>query len=298
MEPFAASGSSASMPNKLQQGIRRHPLFFYFFIAYAFSWIISIPFILSEWGILHGDFQLAFVLKGFGPFLAAYLITRVLEGKEGVKRLRQQIRDWKKSWLWYILVLIGIPLLLILGILVQPRATTNFLGLKPLLLVSYFFTYIAVFFGGGPLGEEPGWRGFALPRLQQKYGPLWGTLLLGMFWACWHLPDFLTSAQGGGPGTGMAAFLQNFPIFLLLVLAFAVLLTWIYNHNHGSIFMTLLAHASINTPQVVLVPLFPAVGTTSLNLAALIGFGIPALLIILLTRGRLGYPPETAPVQG
>jgi len=83
--------------------------------------------------------------------------------------------------------------------------------------------------------------------------------------------------------------LHNFPIFLLLVIAFAFLLTWIYNRNHGSIFMTMLAHASINTPQVVLIPLFPAVGVTSLNLAALIGYGIMALLLIALTRGRLGY---------
>ena len=146
-------------------------------------------------------------------------MTRLLEGKEGVKRLRQKIMDWKKSWLWYVLVLIAIPVLLIIGIVLQPGTTKNFLGLNPLLLASYFFTYIAVFFVGGPLGEEPGWRGFALPRLQQKYGPFWATLLLGVLWTCWHLPDFLTSAQGGGPGTGMAAFLYNFPIFLMLVMA-------------------------------------------------------------------------------
>lgn len=286
------SNQSTSSSRNLQKIMQQHPLFFFFFITYAFSWIVSIPFILSEWGILHGNFQLVFVLKGFGPFLTALLMTRIIDGKEGVKRLRQQIRDWKKSWLWYVLVLIAFPLLLIIGIVLQPGATTNFLGLKPLLLVSYFFTYIAVFFGGGPLGEEPGWRGFALPRMQQKHGPLWGTLLLGVLWTCWHLPDFLTSAQGGGPGTGMAAFLRNFPIFLLIVLAFAVLLTWIYNRNHGSVFMAMLAHASINTPQVVIMPLFPAVGITSLNLAALIGCGVPALLIILLTRGRLGYQPD------
>jgi len=272
--------------------LRKHPLFFFFFITYAFSWIVSIPYILSEWGILRGNFQLAFVLKGFGPFLTALLMTQILEGKEGIKRLRQKIKDWKKSWFWYILVLLTIPLLLIFGIVLQPGATKYFAGVKPLILVSYFFTYIAVFFGGGPLGEEPGWRGFALPRLQQKYGPFWATLLLGVLWTCWHLPDFLTSAQGGGPGTGMATFLQNFPIFLLIVLALSVLFTWIYNRNHGSIFMTLLAHTSINTTQVVIMPLFPAVGIASLDLAALIGFGVPSLLLILLTRGRLGYTAE------
>ena len=144
-------------------------------------------------------------------------------------------------------------------------------------------------FGGGPLGEEPGWRGFALPRLQHNNGPLWGTLILGLLWTCWHLPDFLTSAQGGGPGTGFNSFLINFPIFLVLVMSLAIILTWIFNNTRGSIFIALLAHASVNTPQVVLVPLFPAVDTASLNLAAVIGFGIPALLILILTRGRIGY---------
>jgi uncharacterized membrane protein len=116
-----------------------------------------------------------------------------------------------------------------------------------------------------------------------------GTLLLGVLWTGWHLPDFLTTAQGGGPGTGFSTFLSNFPIFFLLIMALAIIFTWIFNHTQGSIFIALLAHASVNTPQVVLVPLFPSLNTTTLNLAALIGFGVPALLILLFTRGKLGY---------
>lgn len=69
----------------------------------------------------------------------------------------------------------------------------------------------------------------------------------------------------------------------------AILLTWVYNRSKGSVFISALAHASVNTPQVVLVPLFLAVDTTSLNMAALIGFGVTAILILILTRGRLGY---------
>jgi uncharacterized protein len=60
---------------------------------------------------------------------------------------------------------------------------------------------VAVFLLGGPLGEEPGWRGFVLPRLQPRFGPLGGTLLLGFLWGCWHLPEFLTPIEHGGPGT-------------------------------------------------------------------------------------------------
>jgi uncharacterized protein len=274
--------------------MRKHPLIAFFVLAYVFSWIVSIPFILSEWGILHGDFRFIFVIKSFGPFVAAYVLTGIIEGKEGVIRLRKSIKNWHAKLWWYLFALAGIPALLILGIIIQPGVLTNFQGLKPLLFASYPLTFIAVFFGGGPLGEEPGWRGFALPRMQLSYGPLKGTLLLGMLWGFWHLPDFLTSAQGGGPGTSLGNFLINFPVFIFLVLSLAIILTWIYNHTRGNVFISLLAHASVNTPQVVLVPLFVGITTTSLNLAALIGFGLTALFIIFLTRGHLSYGGENS----
>lgn len=283
---------STSTLQNLQQVMRRHPLFFFFLIAYAGTWIMVIPYILAEWGILHGDFRIVFAIKPFvGPFLAAFVMTGIIEGKEGVRRLQQRIKQKHAGWGWYVLILLGIPALILIGIIIQPGALASFQGFQPLLLVSYPLTYIAVFFAGGPMGEEPGWRGFALPRMQSRYGALRGTLLLGVLWTFWHLPDFLTPAQGGGPGTGFETFLVNFPLFLGLAIALAILLTWIYNHTQGSLLISILAHASVNTPQVVWVPLFPAIGVTSLNLAALIGFGVPALLIVILTRGQLGYQP-------
>lgn len=281
----------STSPQKLKEFILHHPLISFFLMAYGFSWILSIPFILSEWNFLHGNYQILFVLKSFGPFLAAYFITGILDGKAGMLRLRQRITQKQAGWQWYLLILLGIPLLILVGIIIQPGTMAGFQGFKLTLLASYPLTFITVLFAGGPLGEEPGWRGFALPRLQHNNGPFRGTLLLGFLWTCWHLPDFLTSAQGGGPGIGFDKFLINFPIFLVLIISIAIILTWIFNHTRESIFIALLAHASVNTPQVVLVPLFPAVDTASLNLAALIAFGIPALLILILTRGQLGYQP-------
>jgi membrane protease YdiL (CAAX protease family) len=274
--------------------MRKHPLFFFFLISYAFSWITVIPFLLAEWGVLSGDYLLAFIVKSFGPFLAAYVMIRVTEGREGLDRFRSSFRQLRAGWGWYLFILLGIPGLIVLGIVLQPGTLAGFQGIKTGLLVVYLVNFIVVFFGGGPLGEEPGWRGFALPHMQKRYGPLWGTLLLGVLWTFWHLPDFLSpSAQGGGPGTGLATFLTNFPIFMLMVIALAVLFTWIYNQTRGSIFLAILAHASINTPQLALVPLFPAVSFTHLNLALLIAFGLPALLIVILTRGQLGYRAGT-----
>jgi membrane protease YdiL (CAAX protease family) len=276
--------------------MRQHPLFSFFFMAYAFTWIIFIPYVLSQWDILPntGIYVIFHVLHTFGPTLAAIIMINIIEGKAGILRLRQRIRQWRAPWQWYLFILVGIPVLIVLGIIIQPGALASFQGVSALLLVSYPLTFVAVWFGGGPLGEEIGWRGFALPRMQPRYGPLWGTLLLGVLWAFWHLEDFLTPGQGGGPGAGLAAFLRIFPMFLLEVIALAIILTWVFNHTRGSIFISITAHASVNTPEVVLVPLFLAVDYTSLILAGLIGFGVTALLIVILTRGRLGYDPGQA----
>lgn len=284
--------STDSQAGGLRQAVQRRPLLFFFLLAYAVSWVLSIPFILGDWGLLQGDMRPVFALKSFGPFIAAYGMVWAVEGKPGVQRFRARFRQAKAGVWWYLFIFIGIPALFMLALLLQPGATQGYVGFTPAAAVTYVVSYIIVFFGGGPLGEEPGWRGFALPRMQHRFGPLVGTLLLGLIWTCWHLPDFLTSAQGGGPGTGLAEFLVNFPIFLLLVLSLAVLLTWVYNHTQGSILLAILAHTSVNVVQVALVPLFPAVTITMLNTAALVGFGIPALLILAFTRGRLGYTPD------
>lgn len=263
-------------------------------MAYAFSWITLIPYILSVWGILPKFFSFTFYLNTFlGPTLAAFIMTSITEGKAGVLRLLRRYIQWRAGWQWYLFILLGIPALLVLGIMVLPGALASFHGLPPLFLVKYAVSFVLILILGGALGEEPGWRGFALPRMQPRYGPLWGTLLLGVLWACWHLPHFLTPAQGGGPGTSFATFLTNFPIFLCSVILLAIIFTWVFNHTRGSLFIAILLHASIDTSSG-LVPLFPApimTIMTGTNLAALIGFGVPALLIVILTRGRLGYQP-------
>ena len=261
-------------------------------MAYGFSWVLSIPAILSQWGVLpSATFVVFFTLKSFGPFIAAYLMTSMIEGREGVLRLRRSLRQVRAGWQWYVFILIGIPAVLLLGIVVLPGVPASFQGFPPHFLVIYVVSFILIFFGGGPLGEEPGWRGFALPRMQPRYGPLWGTLLLGVLWAFWHLPDFLTMAQRGGPGTDFTTLLIiNFPIFFLMVMAMAVIFTWVYNHTRGSVFIAILLHASINAFGVA-AALFKAPIVTSTDLAICIGVVAPALLILLLTRGRLGCRP-------
>jgi membrane protease YdiL (CAAX protease family) len=290
MRTSTLSGQSSILEN-LKQVMRRHPLFFFFLLAYAFSWIMTLPYILAQWGILHGDLRIAFAVKSFGPFLAAFLMTGITEGKAGVLRLRQSCMQWRAGWWWYLFILLGIPAFYLLGILVLPGASASFQGFPPHFAIVYLVNFVLIFFAGGPLGEEPGWRGFALPRMQPRYGALKGTLLLGVLWACWHLPDFLTDAQRSGPGTDFATlFTINFPIFFIMVIALAVLFTWVFNHTGSNVFMAILLHASINTFGIVQ-SLFTAPSVTNTDLFMCITTVVLAVLIIILTRGRLGYQP-------
>jgi membrane protease YdiL (CAAX protease family) len=274
----------------LKQIMRQHPLLFYFLLAYAISWIVFIPYVLAEWGTVPGTYGILFyILHTFGPALAATIMTAVIAGKTGLQDLRRRIWQWRAPWQWYLFMLLGIPALILLGILLQPGALAGFHDLTPIILVSYPFAFVLTFFGGGPLGEEIGWRGFALPRMQKQYGPLWGTLLLGFLWSCWHLSDFLTASKGGGQGTGWTTFLTNFPVFTLAVISLAVIMTWIYNHTGGSIFTAIVAHTGVNIVEVLLIPRYLTLDEISLHRALLTGFGVLALLLLILTRGRLGY---------
>jgi membrane protease YdiL (CAAX protease family) len=273
--------------------IRKHPLVSFTVIAYAFSWIFSIPFILSEWGYLPSAqyFNLFFIVKSFGPALSAFILTRTLEGDAGWQNLKDRVRLWRVGWKWYAFILLGIPVVMVLGILALPGALASFQGLSPTFWVGYPITFILIFFGGGPLGEEPGWRGFVLPRLQSRFGALRATLILGVIWTFWHLPDFLTSAQRGGPGAGLSIWTINLPIFFLMVTSMAFVFTWVANHTQGSLLTALLLHASINTFGSIQTT-FSAPIVTHTDLPFLIGFGVLALLILVLTRGRLGYQTE------
>jgi membrane protease YdiL (CAAX protease family) len=292
METSQISSKSTSASNGVKQLMRRHPLFFFFFISYAGSWIVMMPYVLSIWGILPGDYSILYIIKPFaGPMLAAIIMTGITEGKSGLLRLRDRLKQRSAGWKWYMFILLGIPILILIGIIVQPGLLASFKGVTPFLLVTYPAYFFSVVFGVA-LPEEIGWRGFALPRMQPRYGPLWGTILLGVLWAFWHLLFFFTPYHGGGPGTSFGMYLMNFSIFLLIVLAFAIIFTWVFNNTKGSVFISNLMHSSIDAPQLAWIPLFLAVNETTINLASLIAFGVPAILIVTLTRGRLGYKPN------
>jgi membrane protease YdiL (CAAX protease family) len=219
-------------------------------------------------------------------------MIRITEGRAGVLGLRRRLRQWRAGWQWYAFILLGIPGLMLLGVAVLPGALASYRGLPRSFVMSYLISFVAIFFGGGPLGEEPGWRGFALPRMQSRYGPLRANMLLGVLWTCWHLPDFLTSAQKGGTGADVSVFLVGLPVFFLEVMALTFIFSWVFNHTRGSVFIAMLLHASYNAFGTAAQPLFSAPIVAGTDLPFLIGMGVLALPILILTRGRLGYQPS------
>ena len=277
--------------------IRRHPLLAFVVITYAFAWLTVTPYLLSVRGVITGNYLLLWVVHVYASTVAAVTVISVSEGRPGLALLRASLR-WRNAnadGRLLVLVVVVMPALFVAAMLVQPGVAVATGGLTPALLISYPVFYAATFFGGGPLGECIGWRGFALPRLQSRFSPLAASALLGLLWAFWHTPDFFFStAQGASTDTSLTTYLVNIPIFLLLVQACSIVLTWVFNVTKGSIFMAALAHTGIDAPQAAFVPSVLVLDMTSLNVAALIAFGGLALVIVVLTRGQLGLPPVTA----
>src|ERR671913_1799225 len=144
--------------------LARHPLVFFFVLAYAGTWLSELPYVLSEYGagllptrspvLLWTSPVSVFV----GPFLAAFVMTGATEGRAGVRRLLRRFVLWRVGFRWYVFAFVGIPVIAVLSVVVIPGVLGSFQGLgalSPLSVFGIFGIYVYVFFLGGALGEEP-----------------------------------------------------------------------------------------------------------------------------------------------
>jgi membrane protease YdiL (CAAX protease family) len=276
--PISARGSLPGVVT-LATLIRRHPLVAFFALAYGLSWVM----LLVLYGLFGLPAALVILLQTLGPTLAALVTLSALEGTAGRRRLLGRIRMWRVARRWYLFALVAIPVVCLAAAVALPGAFVGLGGQSAVKLAIEFLAVVVVGFVSGPLFEEPGWRGFALPRLQVQMGALRGTLLLGVLWAAWHLPQFLVPEWANENG-GLSSTLVV--TFLLMVVAIAPIMTWLYNSTRGSLFLVMLAHSGINAALAVFV-----VSTSALNVG-LLGFGALSVVLILITRGRLGYVPS------
>jgi membrane protease YdiL (CAAX protease family) len=291
---MTTADNAAQLPDAApREGLlAQHPLVFYFLIAYAGTWLLSLPCALSEDGaglLPFSSSLLVFTVFAIGPFsgptLSAFIMTGIIEGRAGIRRLLGRYVLWRVGLGWYLFALIVIPAIQVLGVFVLRGTLPSFEVVTPLYVPTYLGSFVIVLIFGAPLGEEPGWRGFALPHLQQLHGPLVGSLILGILWAFWHLPLFWITTWDLPPT------ILNIVPFVVADIAFTVIITWVFNNTKGSLLIAILVHTSINAFSNGPLPLlFPtALTTDSLALPLLVGYGAVALVLVALTRGRLGY---------
>jgi membrane protease YdiL (CAAX protease family) len=281
--------------------VKRHPLLVYFIIAFLGTWLMILPLALSQEGSGLFPYTLPALVTMLiffgaayaGPLLAALVVTAIESGRPGVRELLWRIVLLRVGLQWYLVALfIFLAIFLVAYNLALRGVLLENLIQNWGMIFSVFLPNVALGLLFPSLGEEPGWRGFALPRLQAGYGPLMGSLILGLFHSLWHLPAFFTPYLG--PFTP-----ARFLAFALAGIAGTYVYTWIYNHTRASILIAMLVHAASNAASTFLGRLIPvdaplapwaeALGGDWINVIA---FGTAAVLLVLVTKGRLGYKPE------
>jgi len=223
-----------------------YPVVAFFVGAYAYTWIISAPALFMEpsWTA-----AILIYVGSFGPPVSAALVTW-LRG-EDVRAWARQITRWRVGWQWWV-VAFGLPIAIVgivTAILVGIGGPVDLTQATPspvLVLVVFLFGLTV----SGGLNEEPGWRGFAQPRLNERYGALTASLIVGVVWAGWHLPYFFAPITPHSEFTPVNQIGWFFGILLL-----SVILAWAYNGT-GSVLIVMVLHAMANTADILL-PLAP-----------------------------------------
>jgi membrane protease YdiL (CAAX protease family) len=242
--------------------IRRHPLAAYCVLAYAISWLLVSPLVAAAWGLLPIHPAPAWhALGAIGPIAAALIVTAIVGGKWGLRPFATRLVRWRVAPGWCLLALSPLPLFAFSALALH-IATGHWPGFghiwhDPALVLSW-----GAGFAYG-IGEEPGWRGFALPRLQERHNALAASLLLAAIWIGWHAAYFTYRFQPG---------VSQFIGFAIGLAAGAVLLTCLYNGSGGSVLLAIVYHATLNAvyDPAVASPGILAIMTTAIIAGALL----------------------------
>jgi membrane protease YdiL (CAAX protease family) len=281
--------------------IRRHPLPAYFVIAYLGAWLAVLPVLLASnhLGVLPFPLDSTWFtwLGGLtGPTLAAFVVTGLTAGRPGVRDLLSRYVRWRAGFQWYLLVLLGLSALLVVSLaVIFGGASTALLAQKwPQFVIVYAESLLLGALFAGPLGEEPGWRGFAQARMQARYGPPAASAVVGLMHGLWHLPIFLLVS---GPPAAGPFNLSRFAINTLGIIFVSVAFAWVFNRARQSILIAVLMHASFNAAPAWLAQSVPNLGRTAGYIPSAI-YVIVALVLIVATKVQLGYRPAAEPAVG
>ena len=226
--------------------ITRYSLVAFFALAYGISWLLWAPLWLPAFGVtVLSVIPFHHALGALGPILAAFIVSALESGRAGPADLARRMVLWRGRLLWLAIALFAPYALLALAVAGAALMSGEALSLAgfglarefPQFSALGFLAYNVVSFG---FGEEVGWRGFALPRLQRRHSALAATVLLTLGWALWHVPLFLY--RPGYTSMGLAGIAGWF----FSLLTGAVLLTWLYNESRGSLLVVAIFHATVD----------------------------------------------------
>ena len=203
----------------------------FFVLALGISWTLWLPLSLQS-----SASKLHVIPGGFGPAIAAVVLTWLRGGS--VRAWLRDGLDWRVSKRWYA---VALSLPVVAGVVmggIFVLSTGDFAAER---LARYVTMYpvtlmFMVLVGGGQ--EEFGWRGVALPALQDRFDALTASVVIGVGWAVWHLPLFVLEIGSYGD--------QSFPLYAIIVVGFAIIFTWLYNTTDGSVLLAMVLHGGIN----------------------------------------------------
>jgi membrane protease YdiL (CAAX protease family) len=255
--------------------VRRHPLITFFVLTYALAWILESPLVFLRDSITDAQGQILYILSANVVSVVAIVLTAMVLGRGALRKLLGRLLIWRVNPLWYLGVVLG-PAALVGGVVAlnallgRPALS---LGIPSLLGLVIMLAFMIV--PGSALGEEIGWRGYALPRLQTRMSALSASLILGVMWGFYHLPLYFTGQAFRPPSL--------FAPFVIGIIALSVILTWVYNSTGGSLLLVVLLHATINLPLTLL--LEPLGSRMSLPVWLYFALLVVAALVVVIVAG-------------
>ena len=268
--------------------LKKHSLVTGIVLMFIYTWTID----LSHSGVLPFKVPFAVALTvGWGFIFVSLLMTWLTLGKDAMKTLFKRFFLWRVGWKWYLVAIVLMPTLRFAAIPLTAWLTgvpadyshpmiRDIVPLDwPLLSMVIPWILFEVFTNG----EEMGWRGYVLPRLQSKFNALVSSLLLGVIWSVWHLPKFFGTGSSEG---------RSFFWFTVFTISVAVLYTWLYNNTQGSLLLVVLFHASGNTVGQFLPVKFAIAGGILSNLEIVLFFIAAIVVTAIAGAERLSRTEE------
>jgi hypothetical protein len=225
----------------------------FYSLACLLTWSCWLPILAEKHKLLdlHGHIELLATLGQFGPFAAAIAWVWIDRGVVGIRDLLRRMVQTRVSLACLAVALLLPPVLFATAIYINVWLGRQIApAIESPASVEAMLHFLVTLVLGGPLGEEPGWRGYALPRLRQRFGVVTGSFILAAAWACWHWPLWW-----------IADVPTSFPYYVLGMIPLTFLFTWLDEWGKHSILVAMLFHASLNN-SLVRLPVFPAILVT------------------------------------